>query len=120
MIIRRSDSEFVNKGQLASPGHVRLNAAGRVVELFSCQWRICASGAANEAAVAKAFRLGTNDTCLHAHVCEGHVWDDGGHIDPSRTTHDALCSGIERPQKDHPPELPVGMHGEATMQVSNE
>jgi hypothetical protein len=22
--------------------------------------------------------LGTNDPCLHAPVCEGHVWADGG------------------------------------------
>ncbi len=78
MIIRRSGSEFVNKGQLASRVTSRLNAAARVVEQFSCQWRICASGAADEAAVAKEFRLGTNDPCLHAPVCEGHVWADGG------------------------------------------
>ena len=29
-------------------------------------------------------------------------------------------SGVERPQKDHPPELPMGLHGEATMQGINE
>jgi hypothetical protein len=58
--------------------------------------------------------LGTINNCAAGVTHPGSL--SYTHAGPDRTL---LFSDVERTQKYHPPELPIKMHGEATMQVSD-